>query len=236
MVGQIHELPEAMQFLVVCVTFAALASAAALIIRLFGAGAQAFPKAFAIVGQLGPLLRPLLGLAFILVGSQHFHPPSRARALAAIVPPRGTWGVWWVPGNAMLHVQWTGVVEVCGGLGLAVGRWLAPAVTRRSARALFLLTLLVTPANIYMLTHDAPLPGVAEEPLHWGVHLARMAAQAALLAALFALAEYDGPEFLAAAPQPKPAIKPGHLGAGPTASSPRTPRALGTRGGRRRPN
>lgn len=62
-------------------------------------------------------------------------------------------------GSDKFHVQWTGVAEVLGGLGLCLGAlpfdfvpdWLSPA----SAYGLFLLTAVVTPSNIYMY---APLP------------------------------------------------------------------------------
>lgn len=53
-----------------------------------------------------------------------------------------------------------GVAEILGGLGLTLGAlpfdavpsWLSPA----SALGLFLLTIVVTPANVYMYTHNAP--------------------------------------------------------------------------------
>lgn len=62
-------------------------------------------------------------------------------------------------GSDKFHVQWTGVAEVLGGLGLCLGAlpfdfvpdWLSPA----SAYGLFLLTAVVTPSNIYMYV---PLP------------------------------------------------------------------------------
>lgn len=61
-------------------------------------------------------------------------------------------------------MQWTGVAEILGGLGLCLGclpfdavpAWLAPA----SAMGLFWLTAVVTPANIYMVCVGLSARGV----------------------------------------------------------------------------
>lgn len=98
-------------------------------------------------------------------------------------------------GSDKFHVQWTGVAEVLGGLGLCLGAlpldfipsWLSPA----SAYGLCLLTAIVTPANLYMYTHNAPGPipeGVTTGPLPWQGHLVRGLMQVLLLSTLWGIA------------------------------------------------
>ncbi|EKX52683.1 hypothetical protein GUITHDRAFT_150628, partial [Guillardia theta CCMP2712] len=108
---------------------------------------------------------PLLGLVYVLAGVAHF---TAKDAFLAIYPPLGTWGLWFLPGSAEFHVAWTGVAEVLGGSGLLLGGTIQAlgredllpnsmkGVKYASALALFLLTLAVTPANIYMYTHGIP--------------------------------------------------------------------------------
>lgn len=98
-------------------------------------------------------------------------------------------------GSAKFHVEWTGVAEILGGLGLCLGAlpfsaipsWLSPA----SALGLFLLTAVVTPSNIYMYTHNAPGPvpeSVAPGALPWQGHLTRGLMQVLLLSTLWGIA------------------------------------------------
>mmetsp|Transcript_26255 Transcript_26255/g.52624 ORF Transcript_26255/g.52624 Transcript_26255/m.52624 type:complete len:260 (+) Transcript_26255:14-793(+) len=110
---------------------------------------------------------PLLGFLFILAGAAHF---SSSDAFKGVYPPLGTWGLWQLPGSADFHVAWTGVAEILGGSGLVAGGLseLAPEQLRAdlrklrkfSAAALFLLTVCVTPANIYMWTHNVQMVGM----------------------------------------------------------------------------
>jgi uncharacterized membrane protein len=68
-----------------------------------------------------------------------------------------------------------------------VPSWVSPA----SAYGLFLLTAVVTPANIYMYTHNAPGPvpeSVAPGALPWQGHLARGVMQVVLLSTLWGIA------------------------------------------------
>lgn len=87
------------------------------------------------------------------------------------------------------------MAEILGGLGLTLGSlglpgipaWLAPA----SAYGLFALTIAVTPANIYMYTHNAPGPipeDMVNDVIPWQGHLARGAMQVLLLSTLWGIA------------------------------------------------
>ena len=105
-----------------------------------------------------------MGLLFALLGVSHF---VYTKDYAETVPPIGTWGgLWNVPtpsiGNLSaeeFHVLWSGVAEVGGGLLLILSAlniidFIPPAVP---GALLFLLTVAVTPSNIYMFTHDAQM-------------------------------------------------------------------------------
>ena len=110
-----------------------------------------------------------LGVTFVLAGRSHFTMPE---AFKAIYPPPGTWGFWYLPGSSDFHVAWTGVAELLGGAGLLIGCLLSVVAWRVRvwvARAVFLLVLAVSPANMYMFTHGAVMPGVTpdELPLGW---------------------------------------------------------------------
>lgn len=88
-----------------------------------------------------------------------------------------------------------GVAEILGGLGMCLGalpfdsipNWLCPT----SALGLFFLTAAVTPANIYMYTHNAPGPlpeSAAPGALPWPFHVFRGVMQMVLLAVLWGIA------------------------------------------------
>lgn len=87
-----------------------------------------------------------------------------------------------------------GVAEVLGGLGMMLGalpfsfipQWLSPA----SALGLFFLTVAVTPANIYMYTHNAPgpVPESVAPVLPPQGHAARGVMQMVLLGLLWGIA------------------------------------------------
>eukprot|EP00635_Sarcinochrysidales_sp_CCMP3193_P006075 CAMPEP_0118910402 /NCGR_PEP_ID=MMETSP1166-20130328/12558_1 /TAXON_ID=1104430 /ORGANISM="Chrysoreinhardia sp, Strain CCMP3193" /LENGTH=233 /DNA_ID=CAMNT_0006849867 /DNA_START=14 /DNA_END=715 /DNA_ORIENTATION=- len=133
----------------------------------------------------------LLGVVYALIGLAHFATPG---AFEPIVPPQGTWGFWNLPGTASFHVAWTGAAEIAGGTGLVAGAALEalfpdspnPALLRRAAAAgLFLLTFAVTPANIYMYTHGALMPGAGPDgPLDLSFHYVRFLLQVLLLTIL----------------------------------------------------
>ena len=140
---------------------------------------------------------PAIGLTYIAAGVAHF---TVHDGFVSMMPHKGAWGFWNLPGSASFHVNWTGVAEILGGFGLICGSlpfgltpdfcesWLTPA----SAAGLFLLTVVVTPANTYMWTHNSPgpLPPNADESaqiLPWQGHLARAGLQIFLLTLLHGL-------------------------------------------------
>lgn len=113
---------------------------------------------------------PLLGVIYAAAGVTHF---TLQDAYENIYPQKGAWGIWYLPLSPSFHVKWTGVAEVLGGVGLVIGGLIdafAPVyftspnlltnagIGSDSAAALLLLTIAVTPANIYMFTHGARLP------------------------------------------------------------------------------
>lgn len=140
----------------------------------------------------------LLGLLYLAAGIGHF---ANAQAFQDIYPPRGTWGIWYLPGSPEFHVAWTGLVEILGGSGLLFGAARSIFATDEdeddeslamnlvipfSALALFVLTVLVTPANIYMYTHGATMGNM--ELLDLSFHYTRFAVQVAFLSLLITLA------------------------------------------------
>jgi len=140
----------------------------------------------------------LLGLLYLTAGIGHF---ANADAFQDIYPPKGTWGIWYLPGSAEFHVAWTGLVEILGASGLLFGaarsilagddegddESLAINLIKPiSAATLLLLTIVVTPANIYMYTHGATMGDMA--PLDISFHYTRFVVQVAFLSLLITLA------------------------------------------------
>jgi uncharacterized membrane protein len=151
---------------------------------------------------------PLMGAIYMAAGVFHF---TAAAAFKSIYPPLGTWGFWNLPGDADFHVAWTGVAELVGGAGLFIGAIVITAIqwdgTRKAplflrslhanaALGLLLLTLVVTPANIYMYTHGAQMTGLTpgNVPIPVEGHYARGALQGVLLAFLYGYYEYAKPK------------------------------------------
>ena len=137
----------------------------------------------------------LLGILFIGAGITHF---TNAAAYKAIFPPLGTWGLWYLPGDADFHVKWTGAAEIAGGTGLLLGAILdalgvdlggrSRPLRLLCASALFLLTLCVTPANIYMYTHGAMMEVLGPDtgaPLPVEFHYLRLGMQVLILSILW---------------------------------------------------
>ncbi len=140
----------------------------------------------------------VLSLAFISAGIAHF---ALEDTFTSFVPPKGSWGGLWQvpsPGSEQLgltyeqyHSFWSGIAEVL------VGSWLILATATTNglltggvsdmvgnaaipAALMWILTAAVTPANIYMYTHNPVVPRIPALPYPWG-HAARGLLQCALL-------------------------------------------------------
>lgn len=139
-----------------------------------------------------------LGLIYLAAGITHF---TVENEYCNIYPSKGTWGLWYLPGSPEFHVRWTGVAEILGGASLSAGGIIdkffpvyynspniisSAGLMPDSAALLFLLTVAVTPANIYMYTHGARLP-MNGPPVPLGFHAVRGAFQAVVLALLYQL-------------------------------------------------
>lgn len=138
---------------------------------------------------------PILGIIYLAAGVAHF---KIREEFENIYPKVGAWGFWYLPGSKKFHVEWTGVAEMIGGLWLLIGgiadifgltlpAALGPHVLADGALWLLVLTILVTPANIYMLTHGARLPKDGPEiPIKF--HMIRLAVQCILFTQFYELA------------------------------------------------
>lgn len=173
----------------------ALVAGTAATVALLSAVEEALPYGW--FGTLGNLGAVPLGLIFAALGAAHF---AKKEAFLGIVPPPGAWGgLWRVPAPgaeelglsyAEYHTYWTGACELAGGLILAAsGLGLLPeAAQRLDAALLFALTLAVTPANVYMATHDAQMGGGPPPMAYPEAHVFRGAIQVVLLADFWKLA------------------------------------------------
>jgi len=110
--------------------------------------------------QVRRITLAMVFLWFLLGGVAHF---ALTDAEMRIVPPAIPW-----PRAAVLV---SGVFELLGAMGILI-----PATRRAAGIGLFLLTIAVTPANVYMLQH-ADLFGVPR----WAL-IARLPFQVVLLA------------------------------------------------------
>ncbi len=108
------------------------------------------------------ILRGVLAVAIIIVGTTHFIRPEQ---FARIVPP---------PFPPLPSVYISGFFEILGGIGLTI-----PSVSVAAAWGLIALFIAVFPANIYMTLHNIQIDGIPHsQALYW----ARMPFQAVLIA------------------------------------------------------
>lgn len=178
--------------------FAALAAGTAVCINLWhgpGIALTEFtlgPNGF---DNLRSTIFPIVfGSIFAVVGVLHFVFKDN---FAQITPPKGTWGGLWqapAPFSEQLgvtyeeyHTYWTGIAESVGGLWLLAGG-LGWTDTQVPAILLFLLTAAVTPANLYMFTHDANPGGSVPRLAYPAGHIARFVVQCGLLSNFYIMA------------------------------------------------
>jgi len=167
-------------------------------IGLFGA-VLAGPAFDSVRGSfLWELSRPtwpfVFGLIYLAAGIAHF---TEADGFENITPPNGSWGIYYTPFTPRVNVLWTGVVEIFGGAWMLAGAGAAAAkialpaalgpMESDGALTLFLLTILVTPANLYALTHGANFPLDLETPPK--AHAVRLVFQSVLLAMLWEISQ-----------------------------------------------
>ena len=137
---------------------------------------------------------PALGLVYLAAGVAHF---TELEGFENFTPPNGTWGWWVTPFSPKWNVIWTGAVEIFGGSWMLLGA-LAPVVginlppslgpvLSDGALTLLLITVLVTPANLYALTHGANFPLDVETPP--AAHAVRLVFPSVLLAMFFEMAQ-----------------------------------------------
>ena len=104
---------------------------------------------------------------FLTSGVSHF---LLTRFFVAIMPP-------YLPlPYAAVYVS--GAFEIIGAIGL-----LLPAYRRAAGIGLFVMTILVTPANIHMALNPELFPAFSKSLLYW-----RLVAQVGLLALIYAVA------------------------------------------------
>jgi uncharacterized membrane protein len=139
---------------------------------------------YTIQTQIFPIV---FGSIFAIVGVCHFRFVDN---FARIVPPYNGWGgLWKVP--APFHTQmnityeeyhsyWTGIVEFLGGVWLLYTGIISSS-SIIPATILFGLTIGVTPANLYMFTHNASPGGQIPSLQYPFGHLARFMVQCGLL-------------------------------------------------------
>jgi uncharacterized membrane protein len=145
--------------------------------------------AFALWARSWPVA---LGVVYAAAGLSHF---TNQKDYAAIVPPPATWGFFPAlpyPPNPILDyatfaVVWTGVAELSGGSALLASAFGGAVPQELAALALLALTVAITPANVYMFTHDAEMGSLPAVPYPAG-HVFRGALQCVLLAFLWKLA------------------------------------------------
>mmetsp|Transcript_4200 Transcript_4200/g.10697 ORF Transcript_4200/g.10697 Transcript_4200/m.10697 type:complete len:270 (-) Transcript_4200:417-1226(-) len=143
------------------------------------------------------ILPYVLSTAFLAAGTSHF---AIEDTFVAFVPPKGSWGgLWQAPAPfsetlglsyAEYHNRWSGLAEIAASISLIATTSHLAELGPYPAMAMYLLTGAVTPANIYMYTHDPVVPRIPALPYPWG-HVGRGVLQMALLGVFFKLAVHS---------------------------------------------
>ena len=104
------------------------------------------------------------GVAFVLVGIEHFREPQK---FVEIVPPYFPF--------ALFLVYLTGAMEIAGGLGV-----IYPGTREIAGRLMAVFLIVLYPANLYMWTNDVAFNGTK---LTTNGHLVRLGIQFLLILA-----------------------------------------------------
>ena len=104
------------------------------------------------------------GVAFVLVGIEHFREPQK---FVEIVPPYFPF--------ALFLVYLTGAIEIAGGLGV-----IYPGTREIAGRLMAVFLIVLYPANLYMWTNDVAFNGTK---LTTNGHLVRLSVQLLLIIA-----------------------------------------------------
>ena len=102
------------------------------------------------------------GVAFVLVGIEHFREPQK---FVEIVPPYFPF--------ALFLVYLTGAIEIAGGLGV-----IYPGTREIAGRLMAVFLIVLYPANLYMWTNDVAFNGTK---LTTNGHLVRLGIQFLLI-------------------------------------------------------
>ena len=119
------------------------------------------------------VLRILVAIAFVLMGINHFR-PGPARGMAAMIPPAFKRDGL-ISGRSL--VQFTGVCEIAGGIGILV-----PATTFLAGIMLVFFLVAVFPANHFASEHPERF-GAAAIPF-WPRYTAQLVLIAVILVAI----------------------------------------------------
>lgn len=138
---------------------------------------------------------PLLGLFPYIASGYQFHFVD-ANEFLCVTPPNGTWGWWYMPVSTEFQLAATGYIEIIGGLLLFVcgivfkNNDTAISIRKASALCLFVTTVGMTFANLYMLTHGVwayPM----EDAFPLAFHVVRYIVQGLWLSNLWYMATND---------------------------------------------
>lgn len=138
---------------------------------------------------------PLMGVFPYMASGYLFHFVDVDEFLC-ITPPNGTWGWWYLPVSQEFQLAATGYAEIICGFLLAVCGIMLPkhswavSLRQQSALVLFVITIGMTFANIFMLTHGVWAYEL-QEPMPVIFHAVRWTIQGLWLSNLWYMATHD---------------------------------------------